>query len=53
MNRILIPVALLLFLGGAATMTFSQRPWAPRADVEQPVPFSHRVHAGINKIPCQ
>src|SRR5208282_2188500 len=53
MNRILIPIALLLFVSAAATVGFSERPWAARDDVEQPIPFSHRVHAGINKIPCQ
>jgi hypothetical protein len=52
-NRILIPIALVLFLSGVGVVVFSQRPWAPRMDVEQPIPFSHRVHAGINKIPCQ
>ncbi len=53
MNRILIPVALVTFLGGLSVLAFSQRPWAPRQDVEQPIPFSHRIHAGVNKIPCQ
>src|SRR5208337_2570924 len=53
MNRALIPVAIILLLIGAAVAAFSQRPWLPRADVVQPLPFSHRVHAGINKIPCQ
>lgn len=53
MNRILIPVALATFLGGLSVLAFSQRPWAPRQDVEQPIPFSHRIHAGVNKIPCQ
>jgi hypothetical protein len=32
---------------------FSERPWQPRDDVTQPIPFSHRVHAGINHIPCE
>ncbi len=53
MNRILIPLAVLLLLTGAGLTAFSQRPWLPRADVVQPVPFSHRVHAGVEKIPCQ
>jgi hypothetical protein len=53
MNRILIPIALFLFVSGVAVVAFSERPWAPREGVDQPVPFSHRVHAGINKIPCQ
>src|ERR1700730_7293533 len=52
-NRILIPIALLLFVSGVIVVAFSQRPSAPRMDVEQPIPFSHRVHAGINKIPRQ
>ncbi|HEY6419056.1 MAG TPA: cytochrome c3 family protein [Candidatus Binataceae bacterium] len=53
MNRIVLPLALLLFVGGVATIALSQRPWLPRADVVQPIPFSHRVHAGVNQIPCQ
>jgi hypothetical protein len=53
MNRTLLPLAITLLVFGLATIAFSQRPWAPRADVEQPIPFSHRIHAGVNKIPCQ
>lgn len=53
MNRILLPAAAILVAAGLATLAFSQRPWAPRADVAQPIPFSHRIHAGVNKIPCQ
>src|SRR3977135_4349601 len=53
MNRILIPVSLFMFAIGLYMVGVSHRPWAPRSDVEQPIPFSHRVHAGINKIPCQ
>jgi hypothetical protein len=53
MNRIIIPLAVLTFLCGVSVVAFSERPWAPRVDVEQPLPFSHRVHAGINHIPCQ
>jgi hypothetical protein len=53
MNRILIPVSLFMFAIGLYMVGVSQRPWAPRNDVVQPIPFSHRVHAGINKIPCQ
>jgi hypothetical protein len=53
MNRTLLPLAALLLLSGVAVIAFSQRPWLPRADVVQPVPFSHRIHAGINKIPCE
>src|ERR1700752_3510098 len=52
-NRILMTIALMIFAGGALTVAFSERPWAPRSDVEQPIPFSHRIHAGVNKIPCQ
>lgn len=53
MNRILLPLAAVLLILGAGAIAVSERPWAPRADVVQPVPFSHRVHAGVNKIPCQ
>src|SRR6202011_4489228 len=53
MNRILIPVSLFMFVIGLYMVGVSQRPWAARSDIEQPIPFSHRVHAGINKIPCQ
>jgi hypothetical protein len=53
MNRALISLAIVLLLAGALITAFSQRPWLPRADVVQPIPFSHRVHAGVNKIPCQ
>jgi len=53
MNRIMLPLGLLLLIGGLSTLAFSQRPWAPRSNVEQPIPFSHRIHAGVNKIPCQ
>ena len=42
-----------MFVIGLYMVGVSQRPWAARSDVEQPIPFSHRVHAGINKIPCQ
>ena len=53
MNRIVLPLALLMLITGLGALAFSQRPWEPRADVEQPIPFSHRLHAGVNKIPCQ
>ena len=53
MNRVVLPLALLLLILGVATIGVSERPWLPRTDVVQPIPFSHRVHAGVNKIPCQ
>ena len=53
MNRLILPLALLMLALGGAVIALSQRPWAPRADVVQPIPFSHRIHAGVNKIPCQ
>jgi hypothetical protein len=52
-NRVVLPLALLMLLLGGAVMAFSERPWLPRANVVQPIPFSHRIHAGVNKIPCQ
>ena len=53
MNRLILPLALLMLALGGAVIALSQRPWAPRSDVVQPIPFSHRIHAGVNKIPCQ
>jgi len=53
MNRIFLPLAAVLLISGATVIAFSQRPWLPRMDVVQPIPFSHRIHAGVNKIPCQ
>jgi hypothetical protein len=52
-NRLLLPVAVTLLITGVIVATFSQHPWTPRTDVVQPIPFSHRVHAGVNQIPCQ
>lgn len=53
LNRTLLTLALTVFASGIVVVCFSERPWAPRFDVTQPVPFSHRIHAGVNKIPCQ
>ncbi len=53
MNRTVLALAALLLVAGMLSLVFSQRPWAPREDVVQPIPFSHRIHAGVNKIPCQ
>src|ERR1700734_2079016 len=53
MNRILLLLAVTMLVFGGARMPLSQRPGAPRADVVQPIPFSHRIHAGVNQIPCQ
>ncbi|HUO06033.1 MAG TPA: cytochrome c3 family protein [Candidatus Binataceae bacterium] len=53
MNRVVMPLAIFLLLFGAAIAALSQRPWAPREDVVQEIPFSHRIHAGVNQIPCQ
>lgn len=52
-QRILLPLAVLLLVSGVAALAFSQRPWLPRSDVVQPIPFSHRIHAGVAKIPCE
>ncbi len=49
-NRIL-PILVVAVLGaGAWTFfdSFSNVGYAP----EQPIPFSHTIHAGTNKIPC-
>jgi len=53
MNRVVLPLAVLTLLSGAGFVALSQRPWLPRSDVVQPIPFSHRVHAGVRKIPCE
>lgn len=53
MNRVVLSITLFLFLVGAGVAMFSQHPWSPSRDVVQPIPFSHRVHAGVRKIPCQ
>ena len=45
--------SLLLIVLGISIAAFSQHPWSPRPDVVQPIPFSHRIHAGIRAIPCQ
>jgi hypothetical protein len=52
-NRILLASSFALVFAGVVVLAFSQRPWLPRSDVVQPMPFSHRVHAGLNQIPCQ
>jgi len=46
----IVPIALILLcLGGWAFFdTFSNVGYAPK----QPIPFSHKLHAGTNKIPC-
>lgn len=51
--RRVLPIALFLLLAGGLTAALSERPWAPRSGVVQPVEFSHRVHAGDRQIPCQ
>jgi hypothetical protein len=53
MTRVVLPILALLLLTGGLTAALSQHPWSPRRDVVQPIPFSHRVHAGENQIPCQ
>jgi len=53
MTRIVLPILAALLIVGGGTAALSQHPWSPRRDVVQPVPFSHRVHAGENQIPCQ
>jgi Cytochrome c7 and related cytochrome c/Class III cytochrome C family len=49
--KALLPIILVLFvgLGGWAFIdTFSNVGYAPK----QPIPFNHKTHAGINRIPC-
>lgn len=48
-----IVVAVLILVSGISVGLFAERPWTPRSDVVQPIPFSHRIHAGIRHIPCQ
>jgi len=52
-NRVLLPAAVALLLVGVGVAALSQHPWSPRRDVVQPIPFSHRIHAGVREIPCQ
>ena len=42
-----------MFVIGLYMVGVSQRPWAARSDVVQPIPFSHRVHAGVSKLQCK
>ncbi len=51
--RRVLPLGVLLLLAGGFLTAVSQRPWAPRSGVVQPIEFSHRVHAGQRQIPCQ
>jgi hypothetical protein len=52
-TRLALPVVLVLLVVGGLTAALSQHPWSPRPDVVQPIPFSHRVHAGEHQIPCE
>lgn len=48
--RIVLLVVILLGLGGWKFLAmFSNVGYSPA----QPIPFSHKLHAGINHIPCQ
>src|SRR5262249_15891484 len=53
MTRVVLPLLIVLLLLGSLTAALSEHPWSPRRDVVRPIPFSHRVHAGENQIPCQ
>jgi len=53
MNRIVLPLALLLLILGLATIGVSERPWLPRTDVVQPIPFSHRTHIAGGGLDCK
>jgi c(7)-type cytochrome triheme protein len=49
--KVVVPLVLVLFLGlggWAFFDTFSNIGYAPK----QPIPFSHKIHAGTNRIPC-
>jgi hypothetical protein len=45
-----LPIAAVV--AGLVIAAFSQLPWLPQRSIGQPIPFSHRVHAGENHIPC-
>ena len=45
-----LPASLLL--AAVLLVLFSERPWLPRTGIVQPIPFSHRIHAGERHIPC-
>jgi Cytochrome c7 and related cytochrome c len=49
---LLVSVPAALLLAGVVITLFSERPWLPRTHIVQPLPFSHRVHAGVHHIPC-
>jgi len=54
-KRVMVPVGIIVFCFVASsvwdfqTALGRQQGYAP----EQPIHFSHKIHAGINKIPCQ
>lgn len=52
-SAVLVGLPAVLLLAAFMITLFSERPWLPQTGVVQPIPFSHRVHAGQHKIPCE
>lgn len=52
-NLILVGLPAGLLIIAISLVLFSERPWLPQGGVVQPIPFSHRVHAGQHHIPCE
>jgi hypothetical protein len=52
-SALLAGLPLVALLATVAITLFSERPWLPQTHVVQPIPFNHRVHAGVHHIPCE
>lgn len=50
---VLIGVPAFLLLSALLLAVFSERPWLAGSRIVQPIPFSHKVHAGDHHIPCE
>lgn len=49
MRKFIFPlVVVILLAAGLVSYSYLSRPGAP----VQPIAFSHRIHAGVNQIPC-
>jgi hypothetical protein len=52
-NLLLVGLPAGLLIIAIAIVLFSERPWLPQSGIVQPIPFSHKVHAGEHHIPCE
>ena len=50
--KILLALLGLVLVGGAATLAVPPVGYNNGYEPKQPIPFSHRIHAGDHKIPC-